>query len=228
MRRDGDRRVRGPGMDAAATPPGNDRVGRELGPTQRGRELQLRPQAPPRQARARPHAGPGHGRAQVLLTFALVGLNVRFLRDWHPKRLLADPWMTYLADTSDPDWGKSPAHRTRTPRKLSPRESGSGREGAQARVAPRAQDSTAPPTAARHHCRLLGVPDQPRPAGIVPTRASPANGITRRPRLRHPSESPGRQAIGSLRRPPESVRPACERPPSRSSGGLTTSARGGS
>lgn len=55
----------------------------------------------------------------VLLTFALVGLNIRILRDWHAKRLLPDPWMVYLGDTTDPDWAKKHGHRIRPPRKLS-------------------------------------------------------------------------------------------------------------
>ena len=40
----------------------------------------------------------------VLLTFALVGANVRLLRDWHVCRSLPDPWMQLIGDTADPDW----------------------------------------------------------------------------------------------------------------------------
>lgn len=40
----------------------------------------------------------------VLLTFALVGTNVRMLRDWHVCRSLPDPWMALIDDTGEPDW----------------------------------------------------------------------------------------------------------------------------
>lgn len=54
----------------------------------------------------------------VLLTFGLVGLNVRLLRDWHVLRLLRDPWMAAIEDTSDVDWGKEHGHKYRKPRKV--------------------------------------------------------------------------------------------------------------
>lgn len=54
----------------------------------------------------------------LLLTFALVGLNVRLLRDWHVLRLLRDPWMAAIGDTSDVDWGKEHGHKYRKPRKV--------------------------------------------------------------------------------------------------------------
>lgn len=40
----------------------------------------------------------------ILLTFALVGTNVRMLRDWHICRSQPDPWMALISDTDDPDW----------------------------------------------------------------------------------------------------------------------------
>ena len=40
----------------------------------------------------------------ILLTFALIGANVRLLRDWHICRSAPDPWMGLIGDTDDPDW----------------------------------------------------------------------------------------------------------------------------
>lgn len=40
----------------------------------------------------------------ILLTFALIGANVRMLRDWHICRSMPDPWMELIGDTDDPDW----------------------------------------------------------------------------------------------------------------------------
>lgn len=54
----------------------------------------------------------------VLLTFTLVGLNVRLLRDWHALRLQRDPWMVAIDDTTDVDWKKEHGHKYRKPRKV--------------------------------------------------------------------------------------------------------------
>ncbi|PVU82933.1 hypothetical protein DDP54_07850 [Cellulomonas sp. WB94] len=40
----------------------------------------------------------------ILLTFALVGTNVRLLRDWHICRSAPDPWMELIGDADDPAW----------------------------------------------------------------------------------------------------------------------------
>jgi hypothetical protein len=40
----------------------------------------------------------------ILLTFALIGTNVRMLRDWHICRSVPDPWMELIGDADDPDW----------------------------------------------------------------------------------------------------------------------------
>ncbi|WP_315093452.1 transposase [uncultured Cellulomonas sp.] len=54
---------------------------------------------------------------QVLVTFALVGANVRLLRDWHICRSIADPWMAVIDDTDDPDWSVAHARfKRRQPR----------------------------------------------------------------------------------------------------------------
>lgn len=54
----------------------------------------------------------------VLLTFALVGVNVRILRDWHIRRSVPDPWMELIRDTDDPDWAAEHSRITRRrPRK---------------------------------------------------------------------------------------------------------------
>ncbi|WP_444663591.1 hypothetical protein ACT17Q_15635 [Cellulomonas sp. CW35] len=37
----------------------------------------------------------------ILLTFALIGANVRMLRDWHICRSMPDPWMELIGDTDD-------------------------------------------------------------------------------------------------------------------------------
>lgn len=53
----------------------------------------------------------------LLLTFALVGLNVRLLRDWHALRTQRDPWMVAIGDTTDVDWKAEHGHKYRKPRK---------------------------------------------------------------------------------------------------------------
>ena len=53
----------------------------------------------------------------LLLTFALVGLNVRLLRDWHVLRTERDPWMVAIGDTTDVDWKAEHGHKYRKPRK---------------------------------------------------------------------------------------------------------------
>ena len=40
----------------------------------------------------------------ILLTFALIGTNIRMLRDWHICRSTPDPWMELIGDADDPDW----------------------------------------------------------------------------------------------------------------------------
>ncbi|WP_447587265.1 hypothetical protein [Cellulomonas persica] len=60
----------------------------------------------------------GAPKNHALATFALLGINVRQNRDWHVKRLLADPWLTAIGDTTDPNWAEVHGHRKRKPRVL--------------------------------------------------------------------------------------------------------------
>lgn len=59
----------------------------------------------------------GAARNHALATFALAGMNVRKLRNWNITRLAADPWLTAIGDTSDPDWKSEHGHRAHRPRK---------------------------------------------------------------------------------------------------------------
>ena len=60
----------------------------------------------------------GAAKNHALLVFAVVGVNVRHLRDWHARHLRRDPWMAAIGDTSDPDWAAVHAHRKRKPRHM--------------------------------------------------------------------------------------------------------------
>ncbi|NTW39862.1 MAG: hypothetical protein HGA44_08215 [Cellulomonadaceae bacterium] len=59
----------------------------------------------------------GAARTHALLTFGLVGVNVRLLRDWYTLRGQRDPWMVAIGDTSDPDFAAIHARRTAPKRK---------------------------------------------------------------------------------------------------------------
>jgi hypothetical protein len=59
----------------------------------------------------------GAARTHALVTFGLVGVNVRMLRDWYTMRGQADPWMVTIGDTTDPDFAEVHARRTTRPRK---------------------------------------------------------------------------------------------------------------
>ena len=59
----------------------------------------------------------GAARTHTLVTFGLVGVNVRMLRDWYSTRGQADPWMVAIGDTTDPDFSAVHARRTAQPRK---------------------------------------------------------------------------------------------------------------
>lgn len=59
----------------------------------------------------------GAARTHALVTFGLVGVNVRMLRDWYTMRGQADPWMVTIGDTTDPDFAEVHARRTARPRK---------------------------------------------------------------------------------------------------------------
>ncbi|GAA3817006.1 hypothetical protein [Cellulomonas soli] len=58
----------------------------------------------------------GAARTHALVTFGLVGVNVRMLRDWYTTRGQADPWMVAIGDTTDPDFAAVHARRTAQPR----------------------------------------------------------------------------------------------------------------
>ena len=50
------------------------------------------------------------------MTFGLVGVNVRLLRDWYTTRGQAGPWMVAIGDTTDPGFSLVHARRTAKPR----------------------------------------------------------------------------------------------------------------
>ncbi|NTW40636.1 MAG: hypothetical protein HGA44_12240 [Cellulomonadaceae bacterium] len=61
----------------------------------------------------------GAARTHALVTFGLVGVNVRVLRDWYTTRGQADPWMVAIGDATDPDFSAVHTRRTAQPRRKS-------------------------------------------------------------------------------------------------------------
>jgi hypothetical protein len=58
----------------------------------------------------------GTPKTQALVTFGLVGLNVRMTRDWNLRRLQPDPWLVAVRLNTDPDYRRLLRNRKRVPR----------------------------------------------------------------------------------------------------------------
>lgn len=58
----------------------------------------------------------GTRRTHGLVTFGLIGLNVRMIRDWYLTRLQPDPWMVATHQHRDPDYAARFGDRKRKPR----------------------------------------------------------------------------------------------------------------
>ncbi|TKR26774.1 hypothetical protein FA014_03770 [Cellulomonas hominis] len=58
----------------------------------------------------------GASRNHALITFGLVGLNVRKIRDWHLLRLAPNPWLAAIGDHSDAPPTDKLKRRKRHPR----------------------------------------------------------------------------------------------------------------
>jgi hypothetical protein len=70
-----------------------------------------------------------HGltKTAILLTFAIVGINVRILYDWHENRGLTDPWSAFLDEPPDqrprqkrPSTKRKPTFRERSEARAGP------------------------------------------------------------------------------------------------------------
>lgn len=117
----------------------------------------------------------GAAKNHLLMAFTLTGLNVRILRDWWVLRLLPDPWLVEIGDTSDPDWAEAHAHLTRRPRHMSLHE-----RRAQQDI-PRSRSEGALRGTQQHRRQARAAKEATRAKAAPPNRDEPTSGPPDKP-----------------------------------------------